>query len=455
MSDQHHIDGHQNIIIQDVTDSHISIEVNGEVQEISKQVEELKKLLREMKEQVFLNAGKLLNIDQITPENFSFFIEQARKDKSLPGTLAGNLLEDNSKWYVSLKNTLVASEIPVGNKPPQIIEHYGWLIEEFLRKMLTPEGKTTSLKALSYMTEAWQSSLRYLCYIQIAQQLKSQGKEASAVEDYIQILKNREADDSLATRELAFDYLGLLISSNHQEEHPFMPEMQGLLDKLIDTQSDVYAAALFMEENRRKLLAHKIGKEELGGLLHEFRTALVFWLRELVFLAKYRLVSIKDIALSYRMGTARNFVHLYGELHGMYNWDPSFGMEDYTTISIENVYTYNQSVLLFKGTSVRDCLQKLGDETNYLSLSPMLIDLSVFEEKETQTPEIYYYQGANPQSRQFEYALYKNELNTEEKVRNLSNKVLKVRNENLSKPRLNDLFEQLENVFDPFNRKSA
>ena len=47
---------------------------------------------------------------------------------------------------------------------------------------------------------------------------------------------------------------------------------------------------------------------------------------------------------------------------------------------------------------------------SFLSLSPFVIDQSVFAGKATQTPEIYYYTGYGKAKRQYNYSQYKNEL---------------------------------------------
>ncbi len=84
-------------------------------------------------------------------------------------------------------------------------------------------------------------------------------------------------------------------------------------------------------------MANTIAEDEkLPGLLDEYLTALVYWLRNISFLANYRLVSIKEINLNYRLGTAKNFVHLYGELHSMYN-EAGSSDGDYKSKSIERL----------------------------------------------------------------------------------------------------------------------
>ncbi|MEL6941754.1 MAG: hypothetical protein AAFO82_03730, partial [Bacteroidota bacterium] len=113
---------------------------------------------------------------------------------------------------------------------------------------------------------------------------------------------------------------------------------------------------------------------------------------------------------------------------------------------------YNQSILLFKGKNVEITLESLTkNETktnSYISLSPLIMDLSVYLKKETQTPEIYYFIGKS--GKQYQFAKYRNELIYNETVNEKSNKQQTVNYQNNDEPKLDELYEQLEHVFSPF-----
>jgi hypothetical protein len=96
-----------------------------------------------------------------------------------------------------------------------------------------------------------------------------------------------------------------------------------------------------------------------------------------------------------------------------------------------------------------NCLDQINNPGAYVSLSPLVVDQSVFAEKSTQTPEIFYYIGQEKGGRQYLFAQYKNELEYEGRPIQ-SNKRLPVKTQNTQQPRLDELFEQLEQVFKPF-----
>ena len=442
-------EGSNNIIIQGVTDSSITLNVNGQSQEIEKKLDVLLAFMEQVSAKSVQSSNNNYYIGNINNSNFGYLVDQAGRKKSLPSELAENLVGEGNSWIQSLRQELQDKQkISVSNKPWNIFQNYGWLVETFLQKMGTVAGQQKNLRRLSFMTEAWQSSLRYLCYIQIAQILQMESKpKLGIISDFIQME---------GTQYLDFDYTSLLLTATDAiGENGFLKEINSFIEELTDTESALYGTALYLEDQRRKLMTNAIAEDEyLPQLLDEYLTALVYWLRKISFLCKYRMVSIKEINLNYCLGTAKNFVHLYGELHGLYN-EGGFADEDYVAKSIEDSFTYNKSILLFRGSDVSSGMDKIREQNAYLSLSPLVIDQSVYAEKLTQTPEIFYYTGYEKGKRQYNYMQYKNELAFGSMGEITSNKSLKVMAQNTDQHRFNELFEQLEEIFKPLKIKKA
>lgn len=436
--EQNEIIGNNNIVIQGVTDSTITLQIDGKSEEILNKLDALMALLEQRQVQTIQTADKIYNIGSINEANFGFVMGQASYDKKLPSELKEDLLTDKNKWVLGIRQDLLNYGVSVGNRAMDIFKHYGWLVEAFLQKMQTPTGKEATLRRLSFMAEAYQSSLRYLCYIQVAQVLHHSLKEQIII-DFLQMQNNEYQ---------TFDYLNLLIIStdllkkSHTES--FVPEIVDFVQELSNTKSDLYKTALFLEDYRRQLMQNKLSEDEkFVDLLDEYLTALAFWLRKMAFIAQYRLVSIKEINLNYRAGMKKTlFVHLYGELHGIYSEvDTEEG--DFETVQLEDIFTYNQSVLLLKANTGELSF------TKFLSLSPLVIDQSVFTEKPTQTPEIYYFTAYQPQERLYKFAQYKNELGIDNQPLS-SNKWLTAKAQNNKQPKFNELFKQMELLFNPF-----
>jgi hypothetical protein len=440
------VTGSNNIIIQGVSDSSITVNVNGQSLEIEKKLDVLKALMEEMSAKSFQTAGNIYNIGNITNATFGLAMGRAGKDKSLPAELRQDLIGEGDKWIKSLEKALIKEQISVSDDPLEIIQKYDWLIQVFLQKMCSPVGQEKTLRRLSFMAEAYQASLRYLCYIQMVQVLQMENApKPGIISDFIQLEGNKYLD---------FDYAGLLLTTTDLlGQNGFMKEINVFVEKLNNNESDLFGSVLYLEDQRRKLIANQIAEDEkLPDLLDEYLTALVCWLKEISFLANYRMVSIKEINLNYHLGTSENYLHRYGELNSMYNDGRVTGKSK--SIQIKGSFAYSKSILLFKGSALDASLKNIKDKTTYLSLSPLLIDKSVYADENTkQTPEIFYYTGYEKAGRQYIYTQLNKELTFTGEEDNSKYPPLNVKETNTNQSGLDDLFAQLNEVFKPFKNK--
>ena len=356
-------------------------------------------------------------------------------------------------WILSLRTELVDMGVKVGNTPTDIIQQYGWLVGSLLLKMCSEVGQETNLRALSFMTEAYQGSLRYLCYIQMAQILqmparmnRSDGENNPSLDivaDFVKMEGNQYQD---------FDYLKLLLTTTTAlGQNGFVKEMNQFTNDLTDPDTDLFDYAKTMEDQRRKLLANSIVTDDtakLRNLLDKYLEALVYWLRKISFLARYQLVSVKEISLNYRLGTSKKFLHKLGELHGSYKSGD---------LQVEDSFTFNKSILLFKGNDLATSMANIQNQTSYLSLSPLVIDQSAYGDDSLQTPEIFYFTGyekPEDSKRRYSFAKYTNELVLAGMGEIKSNDAFRVFAENNEYGWRNDLFQQLEAVFKTLKNKT-
>lgn len=404
-------------------------------------------------------------------------IEQDGK-KPLPDQLASGLYTHRRDpeaarplWVDSLFEQFKSDHVAVSNRTGNILSHYGWLIEVNLIKMLTVPDDAPEhppLRQLSFMAEVFQCSLRYLCYIQVAQLLTGKNIKVGHVPEVITGFLQLRGQGYLT-----FDYLELLFdatiflnqtTAGSEAGKGFMPEIDDLVTELMNRDEQLCQTVLFLDNERRKLVEGKMNDNDpyLDHLLDQYLTGLMEWLRRLSFLARYKMASIKDINLNYRLGSPeKRYVHLYGELHGVYTQttslvqnpgeDPGGAME-LTTKAIRDYFTYNQSVLLFRSKTVEDGMDALHDTSVYISLSPLVIDRSVFDNKITQTPEIYCFTGTDAGNRQIHYAEFRNELAQNGEHQSVaSNKFMRIQAQNTKNARLNELYKHILQVLGPFN----
>ena len=149
--------GNSDVTIQKVTDSQITIELNGQLKEIIKKIDVLEKFLKENQKESFQIADKIYNINSINEANFGFNLERALTNKRLPEELVGNLITDENLWVESLKRALIRQNVAVSPNPMEIFSHYGWLIEVFLQKLGTAVGNKMNLRRLSFLVEEFQN----------------------------------------------------------------------------------------------------------------------------------------------------------------------------------------------------------------------------------------------------------------------------------------------------------
>jgi len=116
--------------------------------------------------------------------------------------------------------------------------------------MSTAVGRERNLRRLSFMTEVFHSSLRYLCFIQIAQVLKNSRKKEIPIPTIITnffILNKKEL--------AAFEWLDFLKNNDFiKNGENFMPEIPNLIKNLKRPKNDLNRSVLFLLEKRLQLL---------------------------------------------------------------------------------------------------------------------------------------------------------------------------------------------------------
>ncbi len=359
--------------------------------------------------------------------------------------------------------------VEYSDEPTEIISFFGGMLENFLTKLLSEEGKDDPIYQLSLITETFQISLKYLSFIQMVDFIKNSEPEdikGTAIDDFIH-LRVEEHNQ--------FDFLNLLIvvtkmlERQVEKEKRFVPEIVTLVNQLEKDNNPIFKAALFLQEKRNFVFKGIIPEDEYPHpkiLVDMCMQILIRWLRQLVFLARYKLISMKDIRLDYRLNSVVNFKFTWGELHGLYyNYSKKQDFED--------SYTYSQSVLLTKKNKEEKLVEgEISSLKNFLPLSPFIIDKSVYMEGNTnsgfdnnsktmkQCPNLMYYLGMKFPNMElennnadieyskgdFEYVFseLENELQYDvSKINNISNKKLNVSEDNPSSYLLNNLYTDI------------
>ncbi|MEM1215108.1 MAG: hypothetical protein AAGJ82_05460 [Bacteroidota bacterium] len=426
----------QKVIIEEASGQQLRLKVDGVEQLVAQNQAVLQQILEKLNVQTFQVADKIYNIKSIDQATFGFVMDKSKAQHQLPTGLREELFtkEEDTIWVQSLRQALLYEGVAVGQEPFEIFQHFGWLVEVFLLKVISSEGRQRTLSRLAYLVEVFQSSLRYLCFVQLAQPLAKVRPLSPHLDRFFRLT---EAEVT------ALDWSHLLLQTTAEiaAADSFVPELYPLREDILNNRDEIADVLQFMERQRTRLLRGDIPKDDhLDQLLDEYLTALVTWLRRIAFVAKYRIVSIKDIKLAYRLGSGKRFVHHYGELHGHFEqvYSQNYQLKE---VAIKDSFTYNHSVLLFKGTDIGQAMERLAQQENYLSLTPFIIDYSVFKQTETHTPDIRYYAGKEESAYRYHEVGLELNINSEEQAR--VHKKIRVSRQNIRQPGLDELHRQL------------
>ena len=431
------IQGDKNIVIQDVSDTTITINNGDNNEVIEKTLKGIMALLDKLEANQLRIADRMYSRNVLTQENLDYLLNQLNH-RTLSKNITTYEANERRKWVETLKDAIEQFEgVEVEHEPTKIHQHYGWLIAAFLHKMSSPPGKENTLRSLSFMADAFYISIRQLCYIQVAHLLNREDlKPPQFIADFLKLRPDEQQH---------YDFVNLLLLTTAviPKSEAFVPEIHDLVEQIKDPESELHDTVLLLEKTRTMIANKQIEADDnLENTLKEYLSGLVYWLYKIAFLAKYRLVSVKEISIRNLLGTAKQFSHLFGVLHGKYD---SFD-KDYKTLKTD-VFTYNKSVLLFKGTNLTTCMKELGEDKKVvISLSPLIIDESVFQSEEKQTPEIYYYIGRERNA--FIYKHYQAETPIEGEEENQgSYELLQVKEINEEQTKLNQLHRQTTKLF--------
>ncbi len=153
---------------------------------------------------------------------------------------------------------------------------------------------------------------------------------------------------------------------------PFLEELSVFFQDL-STQEEAYQSYEFIEQVMQQVANELIGEDALEELCNQVEFCLSTLLKKLAFLAKYQLVTVKDIGIYSPKRETPSFAHYLGYLNA-----PDAALLSQSHRSLKK-YTNSHSVLLVKS----------GDMQEFLNLSPFIVDKNAFEKESESPPNIY------------------------------------------------------------------
>ncbi|MCB0845462.1 MAG: CHAT domain-containing protein [Bacteroidetes bacterium] len=279
--------------------------------------------------------------------------------------------------------------------PELIIKNFPWPIGSQLRILVANSDMMNQpgMPRLLQLLYTYVITSQFLCYILLAQlwDTKIKGKialDAEFQETFRSILP-MDAD--------GFDFMQIIdlvrsLFKAHQVK-PFIEEFEVLFSSL-EKKDEVYESYVFLEDVRQRYNHEQITPDEVNQLCNEAEFCLTAFLKKIAFLARYRLITIKDIQIFKPKHKEALFRVQMGILNA---FDKEFLREKARE---QEIYTDSHSVLLVKN---------LREMDEYLNLSPFIIDKNAFSGKPI--PNIYMYQCQR--DNQYEYLTVNYNINKE------------------------------------------
>lgn len=255
--------------------------------------------------------------------------------------------------------------------PITIVENFPWVMGAQIRKLFanTEQMNQPGRARLKQLIHSYVCSTRFLSYVLLSQlwdSLRGKFTEYSAEWEGFFPVSKENYDQ--------FDYIHLLGSAHNllKSDQPFISEIGESVKRL--RQGEVsFGHYQFLESVRLRLINNQIDDGEVRQLCYDTEAALTDLLIRASFLAKYRLITVKDIRIFSPKFINPQFNHRLGELnvpHKDYIWEDDRSL---------NVYTDSHSVLLIRKDE--------NEIEQFLNLSPFVIDKSAF--LASQVPAIY------------------------------------------------------------------
>lgn len=314
------------------------------------------------------------------------------------------ICEDIAKYNKDLDDELSKEELDIPSIRREIVDSFPTPIGEHLRKLFTRSNDPSkpddmeqfTIVRLEQLAMTYFTTFQFASFIMLSQLWDIRFKDAAFKinEEYIPDL-NRFF--SLHKQNYhTFNYAKLILAItdifDKNKITYFIEELHRIKTVSENQQSDFYQAYIFLQELLEALDRGEIKSADVEGLCLDAETHLGAILREIAFLVKYKLVTIKNIELVKNRHETARFRHNQITLNRALTV-ANTGIAE-VGIEFEN-FTDNKSVIFIKTKE-----DKVDD---FLNLTPFIIDENALNSDYSsklfmyifQTEENYYYQFLN------------------------------------------------------------
>lgn len=236
-----------------------------------------------------------------------------------------------------------------------IIRNFPWPVGIELRRLFSGSMRQPDRMRLDQIFKTIERSMQFLSFTMLSQLTRlAEEKKVNIPDSFAREFAGRFLVLSMGNYSWLIRAMGRLFRSQNIEW--FMPEMADCCDDIF------YNALDFWVPERNEIGHYQINltHEEIERRCVEYEEKLTYILAKMSFLAKYRLVSVKEIKVLKPKIASATFHHVFDLLNSS---DSDFKANEFT----ESTFTDSNSVLLLKSIKSID---------SYLNLSPLIIDTS-------------------------------------------------------------------------------
>jgi hypothetical protein len=235
----------------------------------------------------------------------------------------------------------------------QIIKNFPWPVGVELRRLFSASMRKLDRMRLDQIFKTIERSMQFLSFVMLSQLWQDTIYKKIRIPDAF----SREFESRFLVLAMgSFSWMIRAIGTLYQEaQQPwFMQEIDENFDKKF------YADLDFWVPERNEIGHYQINltQEEIEKRCVEYEEKLSFILQKLAFLAKYSLISVREIKVLKPKNRNARFHHVVDLLNSS---DSDFSAREMD----EEKFSESQSVLLMKSTKSMD---------EYLNLSPLVID---------------------------------------------------------------------------------
>jgi len=236
-----------------------------------------------------------------------------------------------------------------------IIKNFPWPIGVELRRLFSGSMRQLDRMRLDQIFKTIERSMQFLSFVMLSQLVKEKTEGKLIIPEK---LRKDFADRFYVLSMGNFAWLIRIIGNIFEEQKIewFMPEMAESFN------NKFYNALDFWIPERNEIGHYQINltQEDIEKRCVEYEEKLTFILQRIAFLAKYRLVSVKEIRVIKSKVREASFQHVIDLLNSS---DSDFKAKEFQ----EPTFTESHSVLIMK------TMKSLEE---YLNLSPLVIDTS-------------------------------------------------------------------------------